>query len=207
MRQNIFYDRLKRLIDVVSALLALLILLPLFIFLIFLVSLDGGPPLFKQVRLGHQGRIFTMWKLRSMVVDAEDHLKIMLEKDESLREHWDVWRKLSIDPRTTILGKWLRRLSLDELPQLWNVLIGEMSLVGPRPILPSEVELWGDNLIEYQSVRPGITGLWQVSGRSKLSYEQRISLDIEYIQHRSWWLDTLIMLKTIRVVFLSTGAH
>lgn len=207
MRQYIFYDSLKRFIDVVSAFLALLILSPLFIFLIILTSLDGGPPFFKQVRLGHQGRIFTMWKFRSMVVDAENHLKIMLENDENLRDDWTVWRKLKIDPRTTILGKWLRRLSLDELPQLWNVLKGDMSLVGPRPILPSEVELWGSNLLDYQSVRPGITGLWQVSGRSKLTYEQRISLDLEYIHHRSWWLDTLIMLKTIRVVFLSIGAH
>ena len=207
MRQYIFYDTLKRFIDVVSVFLALLILSPLFIFLIILTSLDGGPPFFKQVRLGHQGRIFTMWKFRSMVVDAENHLKIMLENDENLRDDWTVWRKLKIDPRTTILGKWLRRLSLDELPQLWNVLKGDMSLVGPRPILPSEVELWGSNLLDYQSVRPGITGLWQVSGRSKLTYEQRISLDLEYIHHRSWWLDTLIMLKTIRVVFLSIGAH
>jgi undecaprenyl-phosphate galactose phosphotransferase len=207
VRQYIFYDSLKRFIDVVSAFLALLILSPLFIFLIILTSLDGGPPFFKQVRLGHQGRIFTMWKFRSMVVDAENHLKIMLENDENLRDDWTVWRKLKIDPRTTILGKWLRRLSLDELPQLWNVLKGDMSLVGPRPILPSEVELWGSNLLDYQSVRPGITGLWQVSGRSKLTYEQRISLDLEYIHHRSWWLDTLIMLKTIRVVFLSIGAH
>ncbi len=207
MRQYIFYDRVKRFIDVVSAFLALLIFSPLFIFLIILTSLDGGPPFFKQVRLGHQGRIFVMWKFRSMVVDADNHLKIMLENDKTLREDWDVWRKLKIDPRTTVFGKWLRRLSLDELPQLWNVLKGDMSLVGPRPILPSEVELWGGDLLDYQSVRPGITGLWQVSGRSKLTYEQRISLDLEYIHHRSWMLDTLITLKTIRVVFLSIGAH
>lgn len=207
MRQYIFYDRVKRFIDVVSAFLALLIFSPLFIFLIILTSLDGGPPFFKQVRLGHQGRIFIMWKFRSMVVDADNHLKIMLENDKTLREDWDVWRKLKIDPRTTVFGKWLRRLSLDELPQLWNVLKGDMSLVGPRPILPSEVKLWGGNLLDYQSVRPGITGLWQVSGRSKLTYEQRISLDLEYIHHRSWMLDTLITLKTIRVVFLSIGAH
>jgi lipopolysaccharide/colanic/teichoic acid biosynthesis glycosyltransferase len=207
VRQYIFYDRVKRFIDVVSAFLALLIFSPLFIFLIILTSLDGGPPFFKQVRLGHQGRIFVMWKFRSMVVDADNHLKIMLENDKTLREDWDVWRKLKIDPRTTVFGKWLRRLSLDELPQLWNVLKGDMSLVGPRPILPSEVELWGGDLLDYQSVRPGITGLWQVSGRSKLTYEQRISLDLEYIHHRSWMLDTLITLKTIRVVFLSIGAH
>lgn len=207
MKQYFFYDSLKRLIDVVSALLALILFSPLFIFLILLVSLDGGPPFFKQLRLGHQGQIFTMWKFRSMVVDAETHLEMMLKNDETLREHWGVWRKFKSDPRTTILGKWLRRSSLDELPQLWNVLVGDMSLVGPRPILPGEVELWRGDVIMYQSVRPGITGLWQVSGRSKLSYEERILLDLEYIRNRSWWLDTLIMLKTIRVVFLSIGAH
>lgn len=207
MKQYFFYDRLKRLIDVVSALLALILFSPLFIFLILLVSLDGGPPFFRQLRLGYQGQIFTMWKFRSMVVDAETHLEMMLKNDETLREHWGVWRKFKSDPRTTILGKWLRRSSLDELPQLWNVLVGDMSLVGPRPILPGEVELWGRDVIMYQSVRPGITGLWQVSGRSKLSYEERILLDLEYIRNRSWWLDSLIMLKTIRVVFLSIGAH
>lgn len=207
MKQYFFYDRLKRLIDVVSALLALILFSPLFIFLILLVSLDGGPPFFRQLRLGYQGQIFTMWKFRSMVVDAETHLEMMLKNDETLREHWGVWRKFKSDPRTTVLGKWLRRSSLDELPQLWNVLVGDMSLVGPRPILPGEVELWGGDVIMYQSVRPGITGLWQVSGRSRLSYEERILLDLEYIRNRSWWLDTLIMLKTIRVVFLSIGAH
>lgn len=207
MKQYFFYDRLKRLIDVVSALLALILFSPLFIFLILLVSLDGGPPFFRQLRLGYQGQIFTMWKFRSMVVDAETHLEMMLKNDETLREHWGVWRKFKSDPRTTILGKWLRRSSLDELPQLWNVLVGDMSLVGPRPILPGEVELWRGDVIMYQSVRPGITGLWQVSGRSKLSYEERILLDLEYIRNRSWWLDSLIMLKTIRVVFLSIGAH
>lgn len=207
MKQDSFYDRLKRCVDISTALVGLILLSPLFLALICIISIDGGKPLFKQERVGYQGRLFTMWKFRSMVVDAEEHLQTILENDESLREHWDLWRKFNNDTRTTILGRWLRRMSLDELPQLWNVLVGDMSLVGPRPIIPTEVELWGERITNYESVRPGITGLWQVSGRSRLSYQERISLDEEYIRHRCWWLDTRIAIRTIRVVFLSIGAH
>jgi lipopolysaccharide/colanic/teichoic acid biosynthesis glycosyltransferase len=207
MKQYFFYDLIKRFIDISVAVVGLILLSPFLIVLICLIALDGANPFYKQMRIGYQGRTFNMWKLRSMMVNADLQLKILLENNESLRDDWDTWRKLKSDPRATVIGKWLRRMSLDELPQLWNVLIGDMSLIGPRPILSSELELWGEKIVDYQSIRPGITGLWQISGRNQLSYKERISLDVEYIQHRSWWLDTVIAFKTIRVVFLSIGAH
>ena len=184
-----------------------MVLLPLWLVLAVLVKSDGGPIFFCQPRVGRHGHLFQMWKFRSMIPNADAHLQWMLERDEAMREQWEVWRKVKNDPRTTPIGVWLRRLSLDELPQLWNVLKGDMSLVGPRPILPNELALWGDSLKTYESVRPGITGLWQVSGRSHLSYEERIALDVRYIEHRSWWLDTVIVIRTVGVVLMAIGAH
>lgn len=207
MREHAFYDFIKRTIDVVTSLCLMIILSPFLLLVACLVSLDGGPILFKQRRVGFRGELFPMWKFRSMVPDADEQLQLLLEKDEATREEWEVWRKFKNDPRNTRLGVWLRRLSIDELPQLWNVFQGDMSLVGPRPILPNELELWGSAITSYQEVRPGITGLWQVSGRSRLSYSERIQLDLRYIANRSWMLDTVIMIRTVAVVFMSIGAH
>lgn len=207
MRPHYFYDPCKRLFDVVTSITLLVFLLPLLTVIAFIVSLDGGPIFFTQDRLGFKGQHFKMWKFRSMIPNADAKLLQMLEQDEAQREYWEVWRKLPNDPRTTAVGTWLRRLSLDELPQLWNVLKGEMSMVGPRPILPNEVALWGERLNGYQQVRPGITGLWQVSGRSRLSYEERITLDLTYIDGRGAWLDTKILVRTVGVVVAIHGAH
>lgn len=207
MRQHAIYDLIKRTIDVVTSLLLMIVLSPGLALIAFLVRLDGGPIFFKQQRVGLRGELFRMWKFRSMVPNADQQLQLLLEKDEATREEWEVWRKFKNDPRNTRLGVWLRRLSIDELPQLWNVLKGDMSLVGPRPILPNEIELWGKAIEQYQEVRPGITGLWQVSGRSRLSYEERIHLDLRYVVNRSWVLDTVIVIRTIKVVFMSIGAH
>jgi lipopolysaccharide/colanic/teichoic acid biosynthesis glycosyltransferase len=171
------------------------------------IKIDGGQIFFTQDRLGFSGKHFKMWKFRSMIPNADECLLQMLEQDEAQREYWEIWRKLPNDPRTTRVGAWLRRLSLDELPQLWNVFKGDMSLVGPRPILLSEAVLWKERLSIYEEVRPGITGLWQVSGRSRLSYEERIILDLQYIAHRSVYLDTRILIRTIGVVFALYGAH
>lgn len=207
MKTHAIYDRVKRSIDVVTSLALLISLIPLWIALALLVKSDGGPIFFRQPRIGHGGRLFQMWKFRSMIPDADAQLQWMLERDEAMREQWEVWRKVKNDPRTTPIGVWLRRLSLDELPQLWNVLKGDMSLVGPRPILTNEVTLWGSAISAYESVRPGITGLWQVSGRSHLNYDERIALDVRYIEHRSWWLDTVIVIRTVGVVLMAVGAH
>lgn len=207
MRPHYFYDPCKRLFDVVTSITLLVLLLPLLTVIAFVVSLDGGTIFFTQDRLGFKGQHFKMWKFRSMIPNADAKLLQMLEQDEAQREYWEVWRKLPNDPRTTAVGTWLRRLSLDELPQLWNVLKGEMSMVGPRPILPNEVALWGERLSDYQQVRPGITGLWQVSGRSRLSYEERITLDLIYIDGRGAWLDTKILVRTVGVVVAIHGAH
>ena len=207
MRPHYFYDPCKRLFDVVTSITLLVLLLPLLTVIAFVVSLDGGTIFFTQDRLGFKGQRFKMWKFRSMIPNADAKLLQMLEQDEAQREYWEVWRKLPNDPRTTAVGTWLRRLSLDELPQLWNVLKGEMSMVGPRPILPNEVALWGERLSDYQQVRPGITGLWQVSGRSRLSYEERITLDLIYIDGRGAWLDTKILVRTVGVVVAIHGAH
>ena len=207
MRSHCFYDPCKRLFDVVTSITLLVLLLPLLTVIAFVVSLDGGTIFFTQDRLGFKGQYFKMWKFRSMIPNADAKLLQMLEQDEAQREYWEVWRKLPNDPRTTAVGTWLRRLSLDELPQLWNVLKGEMSMVGPRPILPNEVALWGERLSDYQQVRPGITGLWQVSGRSRLSYEERITLDLIYIDGRGAWLDTKILVRTVGVVVAIHGAH
>jgi lipopolysaccharide/colanic/teichoic acid biosynthesis glycosyltransferase len=207
MQKHHLYDQVKRSIDIATSLFLLVILIPLWVILALLVKSDGGPIFFRQPRVGRDGHLFQMWKFRSMIPDADAHLQWMLERDEAMREQWEVWRKVQNDPRTTPIGVWLRRLSLDELPQLWNVLKGDMSLVGPRPILTNEVTLWGSSISSYESVRPGITGLWQVSGRSHLSYEERIALDLRYIEHRSWWLDTVIVIRTVGVVLMSVGAH
>ena len=207
MRKHGFYDPCKRLFDVLSSLTLLIILTPILLLIALLVSWDGGAVFFTQDRLGLRGQRFKMWKFRSMVPNADEYLQQMLESDEAQREYWEIWRKLPNDPRTTRIGLWLRRLSLDELPQLWNVLKGEMSMVGPRPILPNEISLWGDRLLSYQEVRPGITGLWQVSGRSRLSYEERIRLDLTYIDRRGAMLDTQILVRTVGVVLAIRGAH
>jgi lipopolysaccharide/colanic/teichoic acid biosynthesis glycosyltransferase len=207
MKKHHIYDLVKRSIDITASLFLLVILIPVWTLLALLVKSDGGPVFFLQPRVGQDGHLFQMWKFRSMIPDADVHLQHILERDEAIREQWEVWRKVQNDPRTTPIGVWLRRLSLDELPQLWNVLKGDMSLVGPRPIMTNEVDLWGSSIITYKSVRPGITGLWQVSGRNHLSYEERIALDLRYVEHRSWWLDTVIVIRTVGVVLMATGAH
>jgi len=202
-----FYDSSKRIFDISVSLVLMILLGPLLILIALVIKFDGGQIFFTQDRLGFSGKHFKMWKFRSMIPNADECLLQMLEQDEAQREYWEIWRKLPNDPRTTRVGAWLRRLSLDELPQLWNVFKGDMSLVGPRPILLSEAVLWKERLSIYEEVRPGITGLWQVSGRSRLSYEERIILDLQYIAHRSVYLDTRILIRTIGVVFALYGAH
>jgi lipopolysaccharide/colanic/teichoic acid biosynthesis glycosyltransferase len=173
-----------------------------------LVTIDSrGPIFFRQPRIGRDGSTFLVWKFRSMRVDAEVVLESYLAAKPELRIEWERDQKLRYDPRVTRLGSWLRRSSVDELPQLWNVLIGEMSLVGPRPIVAAEVERYGQWIEMYKKVSPGMAGLWQVSGRNSLSYEERVQLDVSYIRNWSVWLDLVILAKLPAAILSSRGAY
>lgn len=192
--------------DSVVASLLLILLSPLFLILFWKVRADGGPALYRQERIGANGRPFRCMKFRSMVTNADQVLQNLLVTDPVARAEWESKRKLSNDPRVTRIGTFLRTTSLDELPQLINVIRGEMSLVGPRPIVAAEAHHYGYNFAYYCDTKPGITGLWQVSGRSSTSYEERVKLDVWYVQNWSLWHDGAILLKTIPAVLLRKGA-
>ncbi len=198
---------LKQALDRSMALLGLVMLAPVFLILMVVVRRDGGKAFYSQNRLGKNGKFFKCWKFRSMVTNADEVLKEILANDPAAREEWDKDFKLKNDPRITKIGHFLRKSSLDEIPQLYNVLIGEMSIVGPRPIVKAEEVYYGDRLGLYMSVRPGITGLWQVSGRNDVSYEQRVSLDTWYVDNWSIWNDLVIIFKTTFVVLYRKGAY
>jgi len=169
----------------------------------FIKRHDGGPAIFAQDRIGHGGRVFRCYKLRSMVVDSQARLEALLESDPAARAEWEATQKLKNDPRITRLGQFLRKSSLDELPQLWNIFMGEMSIVGPRPIVQNEIAKYGADFIYYTDVRPGLTGLWQVSGRSETTYEERVALDVEYVREWSFFRDIKVILLTIPAILAS----
>ncbi|MEP7295440.1 MAG: sugar transferase [Burkholderiales bacterium] len=190
------------------ALLLMLLLSPLLALLSFLIwRRDGAPVLFAHYRVGQGGKLFRCMKFRTMLRNSEQALADLLSSDARARAEWVCNQKLLNDPRITPVGHFLRKTSLDELPQLLNVLRGEMSLVGPRPITVSELTRYGSVRWHYLSVRPGITGLWQVSGRNNTSYDERVALDRHYVEQRSLWLDASILVKTVRVVALREGAR
>lgn len=192
----------SRMLDFTVAGLILLFVLPLMLLCALAVSLSSrGPVIFRQVRIGRGGREFTCFKFRTMIPSAEPALDRILVDGSPLQEEWAAIHKLRADPRLTPIGRFMRRYSLDELPQLLNVLRGDMSVVGPRPIVAAEIHRYGDLYSHYCSVNPGITGLWQVSGRHALSYDERVRLDSEYAQNKSIRLDLLILWRTAPVVF------
>jgi lipopolysaccharide/colanic/teichoic acid biosynthesis glycosyltransferase len=195
----------KRSLDVVVALLLLPIVFPLLFLLAVLVTLDGGRPFFGHVRVGRGGQTFRCWKIRTMVPDAEARLKHILATDAEAAAQWARDHKLLRDPRITWLGDFLRKSSLDELPQLWNVLRGDMSLVGPRPVTRVELDRYGEAASVYLSVRPGVTGLWQVQGRNSIQYEDRVQLDRLYVQRLALAQDLKILVRTVSVVLARTG--
>jgi Undecaprenyl-phosphate galactose phosphotransferase WbaP len=198
---------LKRTLDVLGAGAILLVLSPLFLVLASLTRRDGGPAFYAHTRIGQGGRGFGCLKFRSMVTDSQARLDALLAADPAARAEWEATRKLKNDPRVTAVGRFLRKTSLDELPQLINVLRGEMSLVGPRPVVAAELSTYyGAAAAHYMSVRPGITGLWQVSGRSDTSYAQRVALDVAYATKPSLWQDIKILLRTPMVVLARRGA-
>jgi lipopolysaccharide/colanic/teichoic acid biosynthesis glycosyltransferase len=195
------YDRLKRLIDVVVAGLLLLLSVPLLAILLIAIKIvSPGPALFAHERAGRGGRVFRCFKLRTMVPDADRVLQDMLDRDPALREEFASKAKLTDDPRVYPLGRWLRRLSIDELPQLWNVLRGDMSIVGPRPLALRETDMYGSALWVVLVVRPGLTGIWQVSGRNDLPYDKRVALDVNYAKNHTFAKDLAIILRTAPVL-------
>ncbi|WHX69661.1 sugar transferase [Peribacillus frigoritolerans] len=204
LNANLGYLRMKRLIDIIGSLLGLILLIPIFLIVAILIKIEDpkGPVFFKQVRVGKDETEFQMFKFRSMVTDAEERLKDLL----TLNEVSGAMFKMKNDPRITKIGKFIRKTSIDELPQFWNVLKGDMSLVGPRPPLKREVEEYSSYDKQRLLVTPGCTGLWQVTARNNVGFEEMVELDIQYIQKRTIYFDMKIVLKTVVVLFGSKAA-
>jgi Undecaprenyl-phosphate galactose phosphotransferase WbaP len=199
---------IKRIMDLVLVIIGGIIILPLLFFIALLVKLSSpGPVLYGHRRLGKNRVHFNAYKFRSMVNNSQDVLEKLLDSSPDLRKEWEANHKLKNDPRVTAIGQFLRRTSFDEFPQLINILKGEMSLVGPRPVVDGEVEKYGKNFDYIFSVKPGLTGMWQVSGRSDTDYAERVAFDTYYLQSWSVWLDLWVLLKTIGVVFKGKGAY
>lgn len=197
----------ERSLDIAFALTLGVVFSPVIVAATVALGISDGPIMFKQPRLGQGGKIFHVYKFRTMVPNAKDLLEDILDRDPELRKEWETTFKLKNDPRVTPIGRFLRKTSLDELPQLLNILKGEMSLVGPRPIEPFEITKYGRFAKHYFAQRPGLTGLWQVSGRSDSSYERRVILDAYYSKNRSLMLNLSIIAKTVRVVLKGSGAY
>lgn len=198
---------IKRATDILLSLIALILLSPLFLFLYIKIKQDGGKVIYGHPRIGQNGKLFSCLKFRTMVEDADQVLQNLLENDPLAKKEWEKDFKLKNDPRITAIGHQLRRSSLDELPQLWNVLKGEMSLVGPRPIVEEELMRYDDDIDYYFMAKPGMTGLWQVSGRNDVDYTKRVYFDSWYVKNWSLWNDLVILCKTVSVVIKRAGAY
>jgi len=198
---------IKRVIDIIGSLALLVLFSPLFLIVALMVSLDGGPVFYRHKRIGRDGKPFGCLKFRTMILGAEACLNEYLSYHPEQRREWEQDQKLAFDPRVTAIGNVLRRLSLDELPQLVNVLVGEMSLVGPRPVTEGELKHYGAAASAYLAVRPGLTGPWQVSGRNDVSYATRVAMDEAYVRNFSLWNDIVILLRTPGVVLSKKGAR
>ena len=205
LKTNKKYVVAKRTIDIIGSLAGMIVLFPLFLLIAICIKLESlkDPVIFSQIRVGKNGKCFKIYKFRSMVADAEDRLTELLHKNEVKGAMF----KIKEDPRITKVGKFIRRTSIDELPQLINILLGHMSFVGPRPPLPREVEKYTEYEKQRLLIIPGCTGLWQISGRSNLDFEQMLELDLKYISTRTIWLDMKIIVKTIFVLFNTKGAY
>ncbi|WP_114374827.1 sugar transferase [Elioraea thermophila] len=198
----------KRAIDIAGAAALLVVFAPVMLIIALLVARDGGPVLYGHTRVGRGGVPFRCLKFRSMVVDADARLAALLERDPLARAEWEATRKLRRDPRVTAIGRFLRATSLDELPQLFNVLAGDMSLVGPRPVQQSELaQFYGTAAAHYRAVRPGLTGPWQISGRSDTTYAERVAFDVAYVERFSLLTDLAILLRTPFAVLARKGAY
>lgn len=202
---RLYRQRLKRAFDVVAVLLVLPIALPVMVIIAILLRVEGGAVWFTQQRLGQDGYSFNLWKFRTMVVDADSELERYLDADPSLRAEWDATQKLKKDPRITRTGRILRKTSLDELPQLFNILRGEMSVVGPRPMLVEQLDMYGPLARHYFALRPGLKGLWQVSDRNNTDFARRAEIDAVYEQNLSMVGDIKIIFATFAVIVRGTG--
>lgn len=197
----------KRILDVVGAIVLAIVFSPLILAIVVLMRRESGSIIYKHRRIGRDGRAFECLKFRTMVPNADQVLRDLLQRDPAINAEWLRDHKLRCDPRVTRLGRFLRRTSLDELPQLWNVMCGEMSLVGPRPVVREELLRYGRNVRTYLSAKPGITGLWQVKGRNDTDYRRRVVLDTYYVRNQNLVLDLYILFKTTRVVLGGSGAY
>lgn len=208
---KIWRDYFKRSFDILLSITILLCGFPIFLSIAVLVKCSSrGPIFYPSMRLGRNGQLFKFWKFRSMHIDAERKLEQLLKENPELRREWEIYFKLRNDPRRTAIGKFLRSSSLDEIPQFWNVLCGDLSIVGPRPYLPNELEaikkIAGEKVQAMLAVRPGLTGVWQTSGRNSLTFEDRVKLDLEYLTARSFLFDLRLIAKTIPVLLFPKGA-
>ena len=198
----------KRIFDLILTIIGGILISPILLILAVVVGVDNkGRIIFAHRRVGRKGKPFPCYKFQTMVPNAQERLEEYLAKNPEARKEWEESFKLTNDPRVTKLGAFLRKTSLDELPQLWNVLMGDMSLVGPRPIVAKEVKFYGENIEEYYMVPPGITGLWQVNGRSDTTYEERVGMDTWYVRNWSVWIDLVYLFKTVKTVFTGKGAY
>jgi lipopolysaccharide/colanic/teichoic acid biosynthesis glycosyltransferase len=202
-RGGMYRRAMKRVLDITAILAAAPVVVPMVVGLALMVARDGGSPFYTQDRVGKGGKVFRMWKLRSMVTDADARMESYLATNPEARAEWDSTQKLKNDPRITPFGQFLRRSSLDELPQLWNVLIGDMSLVGPRPMMVNQRALYPGTA--YYELRPGITGFWQTAGRNKTTFEARAEFDAAYEGEVSLMTDLRILARTVGVVLKGTG--
>lgn len=202
-KKGLYRNYIKRALDVTAILLAAPIVVPVVAVLAFAVSRDGSKAFYTQQRVGQHGRAFRMWKLRSMVPDADERMEAYLAANPAARAEWDETQKLKNDPRVTPFGRFLRKSSLDELPQLWNVFIGDMSLVGPRPMMLNQQALYPGTA--YYALRPGITGYWQTAGRNRTTFEARAEYDAVYEENLSMLTDAQILVRTVGVVVNGTG--
>lgn len=207
--KNIVYLGIKRIIDIIGSLFGMIILVPVTIvigIIRLIIKEERGPIFYSQKRIGKNGKYFKLYKYRSMIKDADEVLKKYLEENEEARKEFEEFQKLQNDPRITKLGNFLRKTSLDELPQMLNILKGDISFIGPRPIVDGEIDKYGENRGKFLSVKPGLTGYWQVNGRSNTSYEDRMNMELYYVDNCSLWLDIKIFFKTFITVLKKEGA-
>ena len=207
--KHITYRFVKRLIDILGGVVGTILLVPITLCVYLarkILKEDDGPLFYEQLRIGKNGKKFRLYKFRSMCIDADKKLKKYLEQNEEARKEFEENQKLKDDPRITKIGDFLRKTSLDELPQMINILKGEMSFIGPRPVVDGEIEKYGANKNKFLSVKPGLTGYWQVNGRSNTTYAERIDMELYYVDNQSLWLDIKIFFKTFISVIKKEGA-
>lgn len=216
MHIRIQHDPTKRIFDILFSLCTLIVLSPFIPLIALGICITPGPVFYKSTRLGRGGTVIHCWKFRSMYSDADERLRQLLASDPALNDEWNRFQKLKNDPRITRFGTFLRKTSIDEWPQFWNVLKGDLSIVGPRPPVlmgppesfAREIQKWyGSRANKILGVRPGLTGVWQISGRSEISFEERIQIEEHYVETRTFWSDLMLILKTIPAVIFSKGAY